>query len=55
MVDYNLSGLNPREFEHLIQAFGPLRQIASGAPFGRFISLTGEATSNGKMFHPLVS
>ena len=34
MGDYNLSGLNPREFEHLVQALA-LAVIAPGVmPFG---------------------
>jgi hypothetical protein len=55
MGDYNLSGLNPREFEHLVQAVA-LAIIAPGImPFGDGPDGGREATFRGRMAHPSVS
>lgn len=52
MSDYNLSGLNSREFEHLIQAL-TMRVIASGVrPFGDGKDGGREATYEGRMSYP---
>ena len=52
MGDYNLSGLNPREFEHLVQALA-LAVIAPGVmPFGDGPDGGREATFRGRMAYP---
>lgn len=52
MGDYNLTGLNPRDFEHLIQSLA-MEVIASGVtPFGDGPDGGREATYNGKMAYP---
>lgn len=52
MSDYNLTGLNPRDFEHLIQSLA-MEVIASGVtPFGDGPDGGREATYNGKMAYP---
>lgn len=52
MGDYTLTGLNPRDFEHLIQALA-LKTIATGVmPFGDGPDGGREATFNGKMIYP---
>jgi hypothetical protein len=55
MGDYNLSGLNPHEFEHLVQALA-LAIIAPGVmPFGDGPDGGREATFRGRMAYPSVS
>jgi hypothetical protein len=55
MGDYNLSGLNPREFEHLVQALA-LAVIAPGVtPFGDGPDGGREATFRGRMAYPSVA
>jgi hypothetical protein len=52
MGDYNLNGLNPREFEHLVQALA-LAVIAPGVmPFGDGPDGGREATFRGRMAYP---
>jgi hypothetical protein len=52
MSDYNLTGLHPREFEHLTQSLA-LRLISSGVtPFGDGRDGGREATYTGKMMYP---
>jgi hypothetical protein len=54
MGDYNLSGLNPREFEHFVQALA-LAVIAPGVtPFGDGPDGGREATFRGRMAYPSV-
>src|SRR6185369_3361171 len=45
MPDYNLNGLDPRSFEHIVQAIAKM-EIGDGPDGGR------EATFNGKMNYP---
>ena len=55
MGDYNLSGLNPREFEHLVQALA-LAVIGPGVmAFGDGPDGGREATFRGRMSYPSVS
>ncbi|HEY0606758.1 MAG TPA: hypothetical protein VGD58_27820, partial [Herpetosiphonaceae bacterium] len=55
MGDYNLAGLNPRDFEHLIQALA-MQVIAPGVmPFGDGPDGGREATYKGKMHYPSVT
>jgi hypothetical protein len=52
MADYNLTGLNPRDFEHLVQALAK-KHIATGiTPFGDGRDGGREATFKGKMDYP---
>ena len=52
MGDYNLAGLNPRDFEHLVQSLAK-KHIASGVrPFGDGRDGGREATFHGKMDYP---
>src|ERR1044072_4061118 len=52
MGDYNLHGLNPRDFEHLIQTLA-IKNIAAGViPFGDGPDGGREATFKGKMMYP---
>jgi hypothetical protein len=52
MADYNLSGLHPREFEHLVQALA-MKVIALGVrPFGDGKDGGREATFDGPMSYP---
>src|SRR5262249_25541130 len=52
MGDYNLSGLNPRDFEHLVQALAT-KQIASGVtPCGDGADGGREASYRGRMDYP---
>lgn len=51
-MDYDLTGLNSRNFEHLVQALG-IKAIASGlTPFGDGPDGGREASYNGKMDYP---
>ncbi len=51
-MDYDLNGLNPRDFEHLVQALA-LKAIAGGVtPFGDGPDGGREATYDGKMNYP---
>src|ERR1700752_562695 len=51
-MDYDLNGLNPRDFEHLVQALG-IKAIAAGlTPFGDGPEGAREASYNGKMAYP---
>lgn len=51
-MDYDLNGLNPRDFEHLVQALS-LKAIAMGiTPFGDGPDGGREATYDGKMAYP---
>ena len=55
MADYNLQGLNHRDFEHLIQAIAK-NVIASGVtPFGDGRDGAREATFKGRMDYPSIS
>src|SRR5437588_7356284 len=55
MADYNLTGLNPRDFEHLVQSLGK-KIIAPGlTPFGDGPDGGREATFDGKMSYPSIS
>jgi len=52
MGDYSLTGLNPRDFEHLVQALAK-KHIATGVtPFGDGPDGGREATYEGKMDYP---
>lgn len=52
MGDYNLTGLNQRDFEHLVQALAK-KEIAAGViPFGDGKDGGREATFEGKMEYP---
>jgi hypothetical protein len=51
-MDYDLNGLNPRDFEHLVQALG-IKAIAAGlTPFGDGPDGGREASYIGKMVYP---
>lgn len=51
-MDYDLNGLNPRDFEHLVQAIG-IKAIAAGlTPFGDGPDGGREASYAGKMEYP---
>jgi len=54
-MDYDLNGLNPRDFEHLVQALA-LKAISTGVtPFGDGPDGGREATYDGKMVYPSVA
>lgn len=52
MVDYKLSGLNPRDFEHLIQSLGKGVIAVGLTPFGDGPDGGREATFEGPMRYP---
>jgi len=55
MPDYNLDGLDPRSFEHIVQAISK-KEIANGVtPFGDGPDGAREATFDGKMNYPSLS
>jgi hypothetical protein len=55
MADYNLTGLNPRDFEHLTQSLA-ISYVASGVtPFGDGPDGGREATYRGQMVYPSAS
>ena len=52
MGDYNLTGLNPRDFEHLVQSLAKKVIAAGVTPFGDGPDGGREATFNGPMTYP---
>jgi hypothetical protein len=52
MADYNLSGLNPRDFQHLIQAIARKRIGAGVTAFGDGKDGARDLTFRGKMGYP---
>lgn len=52
MGDYNLAGLNPREFEHLVQSLAVCVLGSGVTPFGDGPDGGREATFSGKMPYP---
>jgi hypothetical protein len=52
MVDYNLNGLNPRDFQHLVQSLARKRIAAGVTAFGDGKDGNRDLTYHGKMDYP---